>query len=173
MRTLESSRLLLRPLDETDEALYGAIYTDADLMRHVGPPLDIGSLQRSFAAACRGMSQVPVRALFWVMRERATDADIGLVALMWREAGKAAEIGAMVLAKAHRLGYAQEAMSTVIDHAFNHLEVSSLWGHHPSANTASIGLMDGLGFVRTPATHPNLDYRWELPRSRWAELRRE
>ena len=170
MRPLKSARLHLRPLREADQDLYREIYTDATLMRHVGHPLDEDSAQRAFLATCRQISKDPPLAMYWVMEDAAEAKEVGLVALVWRSGQEGAEIGAMVLGHAHRAGYATEAMCTVIDHAFRELGLSALWGHHPSSNAASVGLMRKLGFLQTPPTLPKLDCRWELSFARWAEF---
>jgi len=165
MRALDTARLHLRPLDPHDEALYCSIYTDAELMQHVGAPLSIEAARESFRAARRGK-----RWKFWVMSESAARTNIGLVALVGDDQG--AEIGAMVLAAHQHNGYAAEAMAALMKHAFDDLQLPLLWGHHPSSNHRSTGLMDGLGFQAVPATREHLDCRWELTGAQWAQRRR-
>jgi ribosomal-protein-alanine N-acetyltransferase len=167
MRVLDTLRLHLRPLGLSDEALYCRIYTDPELMRHVAAPLSAEAAQRSFRLACRGDMNRPRRWRLWVMSDATTHAETGLAGLVGDD--DSAEIGAMLLAPYQDQGYALEALTTLVEYAFSELQLSGLWGHHPSANHRSGRIMQRLGFLPVPPTVARFDLRWELSRSQWAE----
>ena len=48
MRTLETPRLILRPLQASDETCYCDLYTDAGVMRHIAAPLSPKAALRAF-----------------------------------------------------------------------------------------------------------------------------
>ena len=59
------------------------------------------------------------------------------------------EFGVHIASRHWRRGYAFEAASSVIDHAFNALGAKALFAGHNPANIASRGLLARLGFVYT------------------------
>lgn len=59
------------------------------------------------------------------------------------------EIGFHIRSDLWRQGYAREAALAVIDHAFNRLEINSLFAGHNPKNTVSQHLLNRLGFRYT------------------------
>lgn len=154
----------MRPLAPGDQALYCGLYTDTELMRHIGAPLTAVAARRAFDASCRHNAAAGTHES-WVMVERAGARDIGLIVLI--QEGDAAEIGAMLLGDAHNRGYAAEAITALVDLAFEETALDRLWTRHSRDNDAAHGLMRKLGFSVEDSTDA-WALRWWLTRSDWA-----
>lgn len=142
----------MRPLAEGDQALYCVLYTNAGLMRHIGPPLEAAAAQRAFHASC-DHNLLGLERSTWVIVERASSRDIGLVALIREDQG--AEIGAMLLPERHRLGFASEALSALVETAFAGNALPWLSARHAVGHTAMESVMRKLNFVRRLPASPH------------------
>jgi [ribosomal protein S5]-alanine N-acetyltransferase len=147
MQALDTARLQLPPLQPDDSAVYCALYCSADVMRHIGTALDADAAPRSFARALRYNAESPWQRRFWSMRERDGDATVGLLALSRvDDDAAAAEIGAMLLPAYQARGYAAEAITRLVAHAFADPAIEQLITRHVAANPLAMGLMRKLGF---------------------------
>lgn len=151
MQTFGTARLLMRPLQPEDESFYCTCYTDPVLMQHIGEPLSHEVASRSFAVALKIATEIPIRRYTWVMQDKSLRLDIGLLALVCAQAKQEsthAEIGAIIFANFQNLGYAAEAISALVDLAFNKTTLAILRTQHTNNNGAAYGLMEKLGFQR-------------------------
>jgi len=165
---LATPRLVLRPLDARDEALYVALYTDATVMRHVGAPLSTEAARRSFAAACR--LQRP-RVQRWIAIGSASSEPLGLVALVDR-ACDCAEPGVMLLPHAAGRGLATEAMAAACAHGFETRGLARMEAlQADDGNAAVVRMMTRLGFVRGAVQPPPPAILWTLDSAGWAAAR--
>ncbi len=165
MEAFDTSRLRLRQISHADEALYCHLYSDDALMQHIATPLSVEAAQRSFANACAQQSQDRQR---WIIQERNSGQDIGLVALFATD--DLAEIGVMLIAGAHGRGLASEAMAVIVDRAFAQGSIRLLWIRQQVSNVPVVGMMQRLGFGRLPTSDPDAtEVRWDLSRKRWLE----
>ena len=165
VEAFDTSRLRLRPISNGDQALYCHLYTDAALMQHIATPLSVEAAQRSFLGACAQQSQDRQR---WIIRERNSHQDIGLVALFAKD--DVAEIGIMLVGDAHGSGMATEAMAAIVDRAFIDGSMRLLWIRQQVSNMPVVGMMQRLGFARISTSDPDTtEVRWDLSRERWLE----
>ena len=164
MQTFDTPRLHLRPLGDGDEALYCQLYTDPELMRHIAAPMPIEAAQRSFRAACKQQAPQPQR---WIISERATHHDIGLLGLIRGEPGP--EIGVMLLAHGHGRGYGGESMAGMVDQVFAAGAEQIICARQSVVdNPTVIRMMLALGFTPLPPTQAKpLGGEWELTREQW------
>lgn len=166
---LKTPNLHLRPLIDADQPFYCRLYTDATVMRHVGPPLPPESAQRAFARVLRQIAAVPARSHYWILCAPATGEALGLMALVpdLDDAGSA-EVGVLLLPDAQGCGYATEAIAALADRVFADSGLQKLWTRHASGHAAAIGLMHRLGFVANAgeAAVPTQPH-WQLLRPDW------
>lgn len=156
---LRTARLRLRPLGEADRALFCRLYTDPELMRHIGPPLSEADAARRFRAACRRNRDPALRQWIWVLAEAHAQSDIGLLGLTRQ--GDAAEIGALLPLPWQGQGYAAEAIAALVEHAFTLPGLARLFTRHRGDHAAAAGLMRKLGFERRPTEDGGpLDCLW-------------
>ena len=165
LEAFDTPRLRLRQISEIDQALYCHLYTDDALMQHIAAPMSLEAAQRSFLSACAQQSQDRQR---WIIHERNSHQDIGLVALFATD--DVAEIGVMLIASAHGRGLATEAMAAIVDRAFAEGSIRLLWIRQQASNVPVVGMMQRLGFTRISTSDPDTtEVRWDLSRERWLE----
>jgi RimJ/RimL family protein N-acetyltransferase len=164
--TLHTPRLRLRPLEAGDRALYVALYSDADTMRHIVRAQSPEAAARGFPVALAAMRTSPPTRRFWVMCD-LSGAAVGLLGLDHDGPGSG-EVGALIPPPHQGRGYATEAIAALADHAFGALGLQRLHTRHAAGHGLAAGLMSGLGFEpapEAPGPHPQ---RWWLDPVRWA-----
>jgi RimJ/RimL family protein N-acetyltransferase len=134
-------------------------FSDPKVMRYWSrPPLmRIEEAQTLFDELDRGVRSGEFAQ--WAIARRSDDLMIGSCALFaHQQVHRRAAIG-YALASAHwGQGFAREALSLVLDHAFNILELHRLEADVDPRNTASTRLLEKLGFVREGV----LRERWQV-----------
>jgi RimJ/RimL family protein N-acetyltransferase len=137
----------MRRLNESDEALYCGLYTDAETMRFVTTPW-------SRERATRNFRNVLARSLqasgpkYFAMLDKASQQSIGLCAIQQPDAEmQRAEVGMMLKSEAWGQGHATEAFAALVTTAFSTLPIDTVWVQYHPANTAAERLFIGLGFL--------------------------
>lgn len=167
LHAFDTPRLHLRPLDERDEALYCALYTSPELMRHIAAPMTLEAAQRSFRVACKQQSPEKQRWIIHARTAQGVSAEVaGLLGLFFD--GDSAEIGVMLWPQWQGRGHAAEVILAMAGRAFAMDDVGSLWTRHASDNARATGLMYKLGFRPDSvlADQP-AQMRWRLHREDW------
>lgn len=143
-----TGRLAVNALICADEALYCGLYTDARLMRHVGPPLTAEQARTSFRAALAAAARQPMRHIYFGLRCSETGGAVGVCALrdIGLRAGQA-EIGLMLRREAHASGLACEALDAVARWGFGQLRLEAVYGCAEPANLAASRLARRAGFL--------------------------
>jgi RimJ/RimL family protein N-acetyltransferase len=140
-------RVELRPLREADESVYCSLYTDADTMALIGPPLSPERAARSFHTALRRTADPTDSFRCFAVVERATRIAIGLCGQQPIDvAGRRAEIGIMLTRHARERGHSAGAFALLIDVTFAALPIDTVWVQYHPANAAAERMCDRLGF---------------------------
>ena len=145
MTILETERLLLRPFRNDDLEAYAAMHGDPEVMRFLGDgtPLSREDAWRNMAMivghwTLRGFG-------LWAVEEKSTRALVGRVGLFEPDGWPGQEVGWTLARDLWGKGYALEAASASLDHAFHTL----LWPRAISlidpGNQRSIRLAERLG----------------------------
>lgn len=157
-RRFQTGRLDLRPLGDADRPLYVSLYTDANVMRHVGAPLSVEAASRAFEAVRRQMHRDPPKAWYWTACLRGPGREAGVLALAFDPGRGSAEFGMLLLPWAQGQGHATEAVAALVAHAFAGVAASGagsrigrLRTRHASGHPAGPRVMEKLGFVAGPA----------------------
>ena len=165
---LFTSRLHLRPFTAADRDAIHAIYTDPEVMRHVGH-----GAHRTIAetvAALRTYAEVLADRgySFVAVTERVGGAlvgDAGLHPLGGR--GPDIELGYTLARWAWGRGYATELGTALVEHAFGQLGAERVVAQVEPANRASRHVLEKLGMTqrgeRTAYGRPHLVYVIERP----------
>lgn len=156
-----------------DEALYCRLYSDPEVMRHIGAPLSAEAAARAFAAALHLAVQPDPRLRVWVLSERATALGIGILALSGRASGEALESGAMLLPQGQARGFSVEAHAALLDRLFATTRIATVWSRNSERNEAAASVRAKLGFLKSPASgEGETSVRWQISREQWLVLRR-
>ncbi len=177
MQTFETARLVMRLLGHDDEALYCACYIDPVLMQHIGEPLTHDAALRSFAAALKSTTAIPIRRYTWVMQEKESNASIGLLALVCDQKEPEpinAELGVLVFNAFQNKGYVSEVTASLADITFSQTRLDAIHVHHRAKNIPVSTVAMKLGFVcETDHSDVSGIFFWVLNRARWQQVRAE
>ena len=151
--TLETERLVLRPLRADDFEAHAAMAADPEVMRYLGDGkvLDRMDAWRGFAALVghwhlRGYG-------LWALTQRGDDRMIGRVGFFFPEGWPGFELGWTLAREAWGHGFATEAARRALAHAFEVLGEDRVISVIHPANAASIRVAERIGerFDRTHA----------------------
>lgn len=146
--------LVLRPMERGDLALFASLYTDADTMRYIAPPLERGEAAASFRATLAAMRR-PRGPRFFVLIAPRDQRPIGLCSIRKSDRReRAAELGIMLAPEARRRRLGHAAMRRLMAAAFETLSIDTIWVQYRSANVAAARLFAALGFVECAGIRP-------------------
>lgn len=146
---VETPRLSMRPIVDSDAALFEHLYTDAETMRYIGSPLTPERAAKSFRTLLAGMRRQPIERLFFTMVENATGAAVGICSLQNLDASeRSVECGMMFVAAARAKGYSKEGLFGLIPAVFAHLPVDELWIQFAVEHVAVQRMVLSVGFAR-------------------------
>lgn len=146
---LETPRLHVRPLLATDLPALLAINSDTAVTKFLGhaPWQGMAEAETWFSRISAAVEKGS--ALEFVIAARDSGVVIGRSGLFAFEAGNASADVGYLLGRAHwRQGYMREALTALIDCAFQELGLRRLEARVEAGNTASVGLLRRLGFTR-------------------------
>jgi RimJ/RimL family protein N-acetyltransferase len=158
-RVIETPRLSLHPLQQSDAVFYTSLFTDSELMRQIGAPLTREAADAAFWTTMKMMQGVPPRAWLWRAEERGSCDIVGLVGIVMHQGMP--EIGSIIVTSQQLRGYAYESLAAVRDTGFQALGLVSLFGRQQQENQRSIGLMTKLGFRQVPGLTGRIHWRMD------------
>lgn len=150
--TLETPRLLLRPLAADDEDDLLALDSDAEVMRYVGSPAGVKS-----PAETRERARLRIREEqhgdyeplgFWRIEGRSDGAFHGVGALIQMPDSDDVEVAYRLARSAWGQGIATEAAGALVAHALGPLGLPRVVAVTYPENQASQRVLDKLGFER-------------------------
>jgi ribosomal-protein-alanine N-acetyltransferase len=151
--TLETERLLLRPMRQEDAPALFTIYGDPEVMRYAGdePFPDEATVAVMLRSVARLLEAG--ESLEWAVVERASGQLVGTCGLhRFDEAADAAEVGCLLSRAAWGRGFMREALLTLFCYAQDELGIRLLLADIDAPNLRSIRLFESLGFVHTHDT---------------------
>lgn len=167
---LETERLVVRSWRDEDKEPFAAMSRDADVMAHLGGPVD---RPQSDSGVARMMATEAAQGqCFWALERKADGRFIGFCGL--RQGGPAGtrvndelEIGWRLAREAWGQGFAREAAHAVLHWGFAHRDAARITAWTVPANSASWGLMIRLGMVhRSELDFDHPDFAPDHPLSR-------
>ncbi len=153
-RLLETHRLVLEPLEPRHAPELFQPLRDVSLYRFIpqDPPGSETALQERYERLATGRSPDGTEIwLNWAAREATTGAVVGTFQATAR-ANHTADIAYIILGHAQRRGFASEGAAAVIAHLRDDHEIVSVVADIDTRNSASIALIERLGFTRVRTT---------------------
>lgn len=143
----ESARVCLRPVSEVDLPSLLAIYSDAEVVKHLGHKVWQSLADAEAWLARMAKHQAAGSAVEFVIVEKQTGQCIGRCGLFDYEATDAQASVGYVLGRPYwRQGYMREALTSLISSAFDEMGLRRLEARVEAPNTASSALLRRLGF---------------------------
>ena len=149
MPTLETPRLILRRIAMSDAKDIFAYSCDEEVARHV-----LWSAQKSISEAkdyCRFMMRKYKydEPSSWGIIEKATGKLVGTIGFMdYSEDNASVEVGYSLARWLWNGGYMTEALSCVIDYAFENMELNRIEAQHELTNPSSGRVMEKCGMKK-------------------------
>ncbi|NUR04540.1 MAG: GNAT family N-acetyltransferase [Streptomyces sp.] len=159
-RSLTTQRLLLRPVEPQDVPAHSRMWTDVEVRRHLGGPVD-AEVVRARERGCVGAP-----GLLSVVR-RTDGQVVGSVLVEPGARDGRTEISYQLLPEHWGHGYAREAVTAVVDRVSAALPGRDLVAVTQEANTRSRRLLEHLGATLTERFvkfgQPQVLYRLPVP----------
>lgn len=152
MKSLETTRLRLRPFEEGDYPLILGIASDPETVKylyHWGRPgmTPEQDARRFLNYALGEWAKNPIRAREYCLVRKDTQEAIGDGSVEYWDADTA-EIGWILLPKHRGKGYVTEMARTLLRYAFEEMGVSRVIAHCDARNAPSYHVMERLGMRR-------------------------
>jgi ribosomal-protein-alanine N-acetyltransferase len=147
--TLQTSRLRLRPLADTDADALFALHSNAHVLRYWdSPPWTDPARAGRFVARSRELAEEGEGVRLAI--DRVSDgAFVGWCSVSrWIPDYRSAAIGYCLTDAAWGHGYATEAAGAVVQWAFDTLDLNRVQAETDTRNAASARVLEKLGFVR-------------------------
>ena len=139
---LQTSRCILCRIEEKDFDGVERLYTNEEVRRYLGGPVDSGIIRAQFQEILAS----PTTATHLVARTKETNEFIGLLSLDLHHNGTSTEVSYQLLPDWWGKGFAKECVEAVIDFASHHLLLTELVAETQAANLASCRLLEKIGF---------------------------
>ena len=141
--TLETERLWLRPLRESDADDYAALNADPEVMLHIGEPWDP---ERSWRHLTFLLGHWLLRGTgSWAVEHKETGAFVGMVGFSSPEGWPGFELAWILARRYWGNGYATEAARAAMDHAFTAWTKDRIISLIAPDNHASIRVAERIG----------------------------
>lgn len=171
----ETERLHLRPLAESDKALFHGLYTDPETMRFIAPPLSAEKAAESFKKFVARQHEPSLKGRLLVMLDKATLQPVGICGTSQRD-GEALrlEVGIILKREARSRGFAQNALTALIRRIFALSPIEEIYVRFSAQCPAVERLNIRVGFVpcAEEITEDGLWSKrvWSVHRSSWARI---
>ena len=147
--TLRTARLRLRPFTSADAGALYALHSNAYVLRYWdSPPWTEPARAERFLATCRQMEEEGSGARLAI--DRAADgAFLGWCTVSrWNPDFRSASLGYCIGDAAWGQGYATEAARSLLQWAFDTLDLNRVQAEADTRNLASARVLEKLGFLR-------------------------
>jgi ribosomal-protein-alanine N-acetyltransferase len=172
---LQTERLVLRQVYLRDAAPQYRFRSDPAAMKYMARPLAsrIGEVEALILQTQKAFEDK--EAVYWALSLKPDDLFVG-TAGFWRmkKEDLRAELGCQLLVEHQQKGYMTEALKAIIRFGFETLNLHSIEADSDPRNTASIRLLEKLGFKREALFRENVYFDGEfLDSAIYSLLRKE
>ncbi|KAF7769879.1 hypothetical protein PCIT_a2798 [Pseudoalteromonas citrea] len=145
---MNSERLQLKPLEQSDWTLFKELNQCPTLMKYVDDPRSDSLLKTIFErrVCAEGKGK---KSWDFSITEKSTGDKVGNIGIALKgSCNDSAEAGCMLKASAHGKGYASEALRLIVDYGFETLNLNKIIATCATSNIASWKLLEKTGFHR-------------------------
>lgn len=137
----ETDRCVIRYLRKADFADVKKLYVNADIRKYLGGVRQDDSIELVFDEMLHSSDD----SFYWTVREKHTDALIGMVSLDPHHDGVYLEVSYQLLPNWWGAGYATEVVQVIINFALDDLKLPKVIAETQTANRSSCRLLEKLG----------------------------
>lgn len=145
---LETDRLLLREIVETDAEVLLRIFGDAEHMKWFGSdPISSLDAAKALITAFAGWRALPSPGVRWGLARKERNTLVGTCGLFaWNRAWRKCTLGYELAPEATGQGLMREALGAVIAWGMGEMQLNRIEALVHEKNSPSLALLDGLGF---------------------------
>lgn len=171
----ETGRLRLRPLTAGDEALFCTLYTDPEIMLHIGSALSSEQAVRTFRELLAGMRQRPLRWVYLALLDKASNQALGICGLpQFDTAAIRLEVGLVLTKSARSRGVAREGVVAMVNRIFIASSADEVWAQLSRENLAAQRVLVAAGFSACDEVLSGQEVSpkraWSIHRSCWRDV---
>ena len=145
---IQSNLLYLTPITNDDADIFTEIYTDPNIMEHIGPALNKESAMKLFNKCLSQLANEKPKYLFYVITGKQNNNKYGIIGLLWNQPeNNSVELGVMISKAYISKGYAYKATELLMQFVFNELRLYSIVVICNESNTAANRTAQALGFI--------------------------
>lgn len=148
-RTFTTRDLHLRPSNDTDAESMFSMLSDPESMKYWSDE-PIADIEAAIEVLSKDLeSDAQGNSMCWAVTLKGHDTMIGkCILFQFNHQNRRAEIGYLLNRKYWRQGLMHQALEAIIDFSFNTLDLHRIEADVDKQNTASLGLLEKLGFKR-------------------------
>ena len=139
----ETERCLIKPLNSDDKSDLLRLCNDSDVWKYLGGQETAEHNRNSIEY----IGKIPVTDR-WAVRNKTDNSFLGEISLTPHHDGDDIEISYLFLSEHWNKGYASEAVSVIIQFAFNEKKLDRLVAETQSVNLTSCKVLEKLGFYK-------------------------
>ena len=145
---IQSDLLYLTPVSKNDADLFVEIYTDPQIMQHIGPTLNQQAAIELFNKSVNQISIEQPKYLFYVIKRKQNNQKLGIIGLLWNQPKKTSvELGVMIAKSYINKGYAYKATDLLMQYGFVELNLNSIVILCNESNSVANRATQAIGFV--------------------------
>jgi RimJ/RimL family protein N-acetyltransferase len=172
---IQSDLLYLTPLAKDDFNLFVEIYTDPQLMEHVGPAFNQESIIKLFKNCLNQIASEEPKYLFYVIKSKHTEEKFGIIGLLWNQPEKTSvELGVMIAEPYINKAYAYKATYLLMQYVFTKLELKSMIILCNESNTVANRATKAIGFQNKESLidkkSDQRKIKWEITAQRFDKI---
>ena len=140
------AQVRLAPIDESHRVPFQELCSDAEVMRHVEPPLSARRAANRFDRLLRRARRAHQPLPSYAIRARTDGRLLGFGGVAsFDSTGPRAEVGMILRHEAQRRGIGTEVLIALIDAAFAALPLAEVWVQYRDGHSAAAGLVRRVG----------------------------
>jgi [ribosomal protein S5]-alanine N-acetyltransferase len=146
---LETSRLYLRPLSQSDVEFVYRHFSNPEINRYLLDESPVNSIEQAQEIVDFFMLPTATTYTRWVLVTKTDEQPIGTCGFhKWDKRNRRSEIGYDLTPSAWGQGYMSEALTVMLEYGFTHLNLNRIEALVYTENAASLKLLEKLKFQK-------------------------
>ncbi|REL35093.1 GNAT family N-acetyltransferase [Thalassotalea euphylliae] len=171
--SFETKRLLVRPLNSQDKALFIELHTNEKIMKHTGGAVSQEVAHAKFETALKLNQTKPAKFSIWTIVSTVNNETIGFEMLYQtnkHRQEKIWEIGIMMANSGQNRGLSEEAINSLLEFAFTCLNIDEIVARFAEENVKTHRLVEKTGFIFDYSAIENGNYYAFINKKTWSKM---
>lgn len=146
MIPLQTSKVWLVPLSETDEDLFVELYTSERLMSKIAEPFSVERAHKAFITTLQRARLKSPTIMSWVVKDKFTSKSLGIAGFAAIEYPHQADLGIILLREAQGKGIVVDICNVMCRYLIRQVAISQVRAEFHHKNYATRKILKTLGF---------------------------